>query len=175
MIRQASIYEARERSDEDGLRVLVMRHWPRGVRKERIDLWLKDAGPSLDLLRAYTHAGLAWATFEERYRREMLEERADLLERLRGLEREHGVLTLFCHERIPPSEHCHRQVLVDLLSRSSDPARSVGPVSRTHEADRVAVGVPHDRVAGAPERIVGRLVDRVPRGRQTREHRVDSG
>src|SRR5229473_8661379 len=33
MIRHASIYEARERPLADGLRVLVMRRWPRGVRK----------------------------------------------------------------------------------------------------------------------------------------------
>jgi len=60
-----------------------MRHWPRGVRKERIDLWLKDAGPSRELLREYTHDGLPWATFETRYRTEMLHERADVLEHVR--------------------------------------------------------------------------------------------
>jgi uncharacterized protein YeaO (DUF488 family) len=46
MIRHASIYEAKERSDGDGLRVLVMRQWPRAVRKEQIDVWLRDAGPT---------------------------------------------------------------------------------------------------------------------------------
>ncbi|MDQ6670325.1 MAG: DUF488 family protein [Chloroflexota bacterium] len=119
MIRHASIYDARERCEGDGLRVLVMRQWPRGVRKERIDLWLKDAGPSRELLRTYTHAGLPWATFEARYRREMLEERSEVLAHLRGLERAHGTLTLLCHERIPPAAHCHREILVDLLNDSS--------------------------------------------------------
>lgn len=95
-----------------------MRHWPRGVRKECIDLWLKEAGPSRDLLRAYTHAGLPWATFEGRYRVEMLEERSEVLEHLRDLERAHGVVTLLCHERMPPSAHCHREVLLDLLNDS---------------------------------------------------------
>jgi uncharacterized protein YeaO (DUF488 family) len=115
MIRHASIYEAKERAAEDGLRVLVMRQWPRGVRKEQIDVWLRDAGPTRDLLRAYQHAEMTWAEFERRYRQEMLAERAWILDRLRHLELEHGVLTLLCHERIPPSEHCHREVLVDLL------------------------------------------------------------
>lgn len=126
MIRHASIHEAKERADEDGLRVLVMRYWPRGVRKERIDMWLKDAGPSRELLRAYTRAGLPWDEFEGRYRLEMLEERSDVLERLHGLEREHGVLTLLCHERIPPAEHCHREILMDLLTRSSEPGPPLG-------------------------------------------------
>ena len=116
MLRHASIYEVfDERSADDGLRVLVMRQWPRGIRKERVDVWLRDAGPSRALLQALNRAELPWDEFEQRYRVEMLEERAWILDRLRHLEREHGTLTLLCHERIPPSKHCHREVLVDLL------------------------------------------------------------
>ena len=88
MIKHASIYESKERADGDGLRVLVMRQWPRGVRKECTDLWLKEAGPSRALLDAYNHAGLGWDEFEERYRSEMLNERPAVLEHLRGLEAE---------------------------------------------------------------------------------------
>src|ERR1700687_1855492 len=116
MFRHASIYEAKERSDGDGLRVVVLRRWPRGVRTERIDVWLKAAAPSRQLLDAYNHAGLDWNEFEQRYRFEISAERPEVLDQLRSLEKEHGVLTLLCHERIPPREHCHRQVLVDLLS-----------------------------------------------------------
>src|SRR4030081_1491817 len=105
MIRHASIYEARLPAPGDGLRVLVMRHWPRGVRKECADVWLKEAGPSRALLDAYNHAGLGWPEFEQRYRAEMLDQRPAVLARLHELEREHGVLTLLCHERIPPREH----------------------------------------------------------------------
>jgi uncharacterized protein YeaO (DUF488 family) len=116
MLRHASIYESRDRSEGDGLRVLVMRQWPRGVRKERIDLWLKAAAPSRELLAAYQRSGLDWAEFERRYRAEMLQERPAVLDHLRQLEAEHGVLTLLCHERMPPRDHCHREVLVDLLN-----------------------------------------------------------
>jgi uncharacterized protein YeaO (DUF488 family) len=118
VIQHASIYDIadiRDPASSEGLRVLVMRRWPRGVRRERPDVWLKDAGPSVELLHAYTHAGLAWDEFEQRYRAEMLEERADVLERLRELEREHGVLTLLCRERIAPGTRCHREVLAELL------------------------------------------------------------
>lgn len=38
----------------DGRRILVDRLWPRGVSKDRIDLWLKDLAPS-DALRHEFH------------------------------------------------------------------------------------------------------------------------
>jgi len=116
MIRHASVYDRDRRTADDGYRVLVMRQWPRGVRRDSTDLWLKEAGPSRELLQAYNHASLGWDEFERRYRAEMLEERGEVLDQLRDLEREHGVLTLLCHERIPPSPHCHREVLADLLA-----------------------------------------------------------
>jgi uncharacterized protein YeaO (DUF488 family) len=94
--------------------VLITRRWPRGVRKERIDFWLKDAAPSPELLDAYHH-GLVWDEFEARYRSEILDERRETLFQLRELEMEHEKVTLLCIERIPPAEHCHRLLLLDLL------------------------------------------------------------
>ena len=92
-----------------------MRYWPRGVRRDRIDLWLKDAAPSAGLLEAYSKEGLPWTEFEQRYQHEIEVERPYVLQELRKLEREHGTLTLLCHERIPPHEHCHRQLLANLM------------------------------------------------------------
>jgi uncharacterized protein YeaO (DUF488 family) len=115
VIHTASVYDPPQPPDVAGWRVLVMRYWPRGVRRDRVDVWLKDAAPSAGLLRAYQHEGLAWAAFVERYRDEMQRERPAVLQQLRALHTEHGTLTLLCHERIPPHEHCHREVLADLL------------------------------------------------------------
>jgi uncharacterized protein YeaO (DUF488 family) len=129
VIRHASIYESKERSAADGWRVLVMRQWPRGVRRDQIDLWLKEAGPSRELLTAYTHEGLSWAAFEARYRAEMLQERPHVLDQLRVLEREHGTVTLLCHERIPPHEHCHREVLRDLLCSGASQYQRAEPAA----------------------------------------------
>lgn len=117
VFRHASIYEPRS-ADEQSLRVLVMRRWPRGVRKERVDAWLKDAAPSRTLLDAYHH-GLGWDEFAARYRDEILTDRPGVLDELRRLEREHGSVTLLCFERVPPDEHCHRLVLLDLLKSGS--------------------------------------------------------
>lgn len=92
-----------------------MRRWPRGVRKDRVDAWLKDAAPSLELLGAYQHRGLAWDDFASQYRKEILEERSTVLKELRQLSREHGQVTLLCHERLARDEHCHRLILLELL------------------------------------------------------------
>jgi uncharacterized protein YeaO (DUF488 family) len=114
---QASVYDPP--SDEPlGLRVLIMRQWPRGIRRDRIDVWLKDAAPSRELLEAHNHHGLGWDEFFTRYRKEILEERPTVLEELRRLDREHGHVTLLCFERIPPAEHCHRLTLLELLAAS---------------------------------------------------------
>jgi uncharacterized protein YeaO (DUF488 family) len=115
MIRTASIYDPP--LEGPGVRVLIMRYWPRGVRRERVDLWLKEAAPSQELLRAYTHQGLAWDDFEAAYRTEM-DARPNVIQQLHALEESHGTLTLLCHERIPPHAHCHRQTLQRLLQES---------------------------------------------------------
>ncbi len=119
MISHASVYELERAWETDGMRVLIMRLWPRGVRRERVDLWLKDAGPSRELLDEYNHAGLSWQEFERRYRAEIVEHRPQVIEQLKGLEREHSSLILLCHERIPPSEYCHRLTLAELLSSAA--------------------------------------------------------
>jgi uncharacterized protein YeaO (DUF488 family) len=60
-----------EPAPDDGTRVLVDRLWPRGVRKERIDLWLKDIAPS-DALRHQFHGQPAhWDAFCAAYAAEL--------------------------------------------------------------------------------------------------------
>ncbi len=113
---QASIYEPEP--ENPGLRVLIMRLWPRGIRRERIDVWMKDASPTRELLNAYHHEGLSWKDFERRYRIEIHRDRPQVLEELRRVEKEHGKVTLFCYERIPPEEHCHRLTLVAMLEKT---------------------------------------------------------
>jgi uncharacterized protein YeaO (DUF488 family) len=84
----------------DGYRVLVDRLWPRGLSKQkaRVNLWLRDVAPS-DALRKwyFAHPG-QWNQFVIRYQLE-LREKKDLLARLRGLEREHGTVTLLFAKR----------------------------------------------------------------------------
>lgn len=67
------VYEAP--SNDDGLRILVERLWPRGVSKANtaIDHWLKDGSPSPALRSWYGHKMEKWQEFKRRYRAELKE------------------------------------------------------------------------------------------------------
>jgi uncharacterized protein YeaO (DUF488 family) len=60
-------------SQNDGVRVLVDRLWPRGLTKTAaaVDLWLKDVAPSVHLRRWFNHDPSRWAEFIERYAQEL--------------------------------------------------------------------------------------------------------
>ena len=65
-------------AEDDGLRVLVDRLWPRGLTKQKacVDLWLKDIAPS-DALRRRFHADRTkWRDFVAAYRQELKKEPA---------------------------------------------------------------------------------------------------
>jgi uncharacterized protein YeaO (DUF488 family) len=71
-------------SCDDGLRVLVDRLWPRGLRKEEaaVDLWLKDVAPSTELRLWFGHDPGRWDEFRRRYETE-LSAKAGLLNEIR--------------------------------------------------------------------------------------------
>lgn len=57
----------------DGFRVLVDRVWPRGVRKEdlELDAWWKELAPSTALRKWFGHDPERWEGFKRRYFREL--------------------------------------------------------------------------------------------------------
>jgi uncharacterized protein YeaO (DUF488 family) len=61
--------------DEDGVRILVDRLWPRGLTKEEaaVDLWLKELAPSTALRQWFDHEPDKWEEFKHRYLRELKE------------------------------------------------------------------------------------------------------
>jgi uncharacterized protein YeaO (DUF488 family) len=70
------VYEEAQASD--GVRFLVERLWPRGIRKETLKTkaWLKDVAPSPALRSWFAHDPAKWEEFQKRYRGE-LEARPD--------------------------------------------------------------------------------------------------
>lgn len=58
-------------SPEDGTRILVDRLWPRGVSKDRIDLWLKEIAPSDALRREFHGHPDQWDIFRAAYAGEL--------------------------------------------------------------------------------------------------------
>jgi uncharacterized protein YeaO (DUF488 family) len=81
---------------DDGVRILVDRLWPRGLKKEQaaVDRWLRDLAPSTGLRRWFGHDPARWEEFRNRYARE-LEARAPLLDELRALAGRGRVTLLF--------------------------------------------------------------------------------
>ena len=57
----------------DGIRFLIERLWPRGMKKTslRLDAWLKEAGPSHELRKWFSHDPKKWNEFRRRYFREL--------------------------------------------------------------------------------------------------------
>jgi uncharacterized protein YeaO (DUF488 family) len=60
-------------SSGDGVRILVDRLWPRGLRKEAaaLDHWAKDVAPSPSLRKWFDHRPERFAEFKRRYRDEL--------------------------------------------------------------------------------------------------------
>lgn len=65
-------------SEDDGLRILVDRLWPRGISKEtaHLDAWAKELAPSTELRKWSGHDPEKWEEFRRRYIRE-LDDHAD--------------------------------------------------------------------------------------------------
>ncbi len=94
-IRVRRIYEPV--TEDDGLRVLVDRLWPRGVRKEGagLDAWMRELAPSDELRRWYGHELDRWPEFVQRYEAELREPaRQELLARLENEARQRPVTIL---------------------------------------------------------------------------------
>ncbi len=60
-------------TDEDGVRILVDRLWPRGISKEKaaIEFWFREIAPSDGLRKWYSHDPAKWLEFRRRYFREL--------------------------------------------------------------------------------------------------------
>ncbi len=114
-VRTKRVYDAPAGSD--GLRVLVMRLWPRGIRRDTVDLWLKDLGAEVANLRAWKAGRLGWPEMRRRYLAGLRRDpAADALERLRALARRRTV-TLLCS--CEDAARCHRGLLAAKLAARS--------------------------------------------------------
>ncbi len=63
------VYESAKSAD--GIRVLVDRLWPRGIKKldARLDHWMKDVAPSPRLRLWFDHKPERFTEFSKRYKR----------------------------------------------------------------------------------------------------------
>jgi uncharacterized protein YeaO (DUF488 family) len=112
-VRVRRVYD--EAAADDGIRVLVDRVWPRGLRKDSgvLDEWLKDVAPSTELRKWYGHVPEKFAQFEARYRDELATSSARAaLDHLRALADESTLTLLTATKDV---EHSQAAVLAGLL------------------------------------------------------------
>jgi uncharacterized protein YeaO (DUF488 family) len=88
------VYDPPSRSD--GLRILVDRLWPRGLKKEdaALERWDRDVAPSNELRKEFGHDHSRWDEFRARYFAE-LDANPEPVERLAGEVRKGTVTLLF--------------------------------------------------------------------------------
>lgn len=67
MLQIKRVYQPAAKSD--GLRILVERLWPRGIKKSDLPLdgWNKDVAPSSALRTWFSHDPAKWTEFRKRY------------------------------------------------------------------------------------------------------------
>jgi uncharacterized protein YeaO (DUF488 family) len=105
------VYEPAERSD--GVRILVDRLWPRGVKKDAIDLWLKEIAPSNELRNWFHHEEPKWASFRSKYLKELAANKEAVAE-LRKAAKGKTVTLLYGAK---DTEHNQAQVIAEFLKR----------------------------------------------------------
>ena len=116
MIKLKRVYETDD--PDDGVRYLIERLWPRGVKKTslRIDGWLKDAGPSTELRKWFSHDPAKWQEFRRRYFAE-LDRTPDAWAPIRDAAR-HGTVTLLYSSH--DTEHNNAVALKEYVEHKAD-------------------------------------------------------
>jgi len=107
-------------SRRDGMRILVDRLWPRGLKKAEVNVvkWMKELGPSTELRKSFGHDPAHWKEFRKRYKAELRrpEARARLKEIATAAAR--GTLTLVYSAK--DEEHNQAVVISEVLGVHRD-------------------------------------------------------
>lgn len=116
-----SIYDPA--SSEDGLRVLVMRFWPRGVARKAADYWFRELGTTPALIQQWKSGKIQWTQFRREYQRGLQDPAArQAIMEIRKLLSQKPV-TLLCSCR--DEARCHRSILKQAIVRQ--PVRPGSP------------------------------------------------
>jgi uncharacterized protein YeaO (DUF488 family) len=102
---EKTVYSPPEKSD--GRRILVMTLWPRGVSKDKVDVWMKELGTPRDLIKRFKAGEVSWKQYSAEYTKS-LRGKEPLLRKL-AEEAKDGTITLLCTEKDPNT--CHRSLL----------------------------------------------------------------
>lgn len=108
------VYEDAE--NDDGIRILVDRIWPRGLSKEeaQLDDWMKEIAPSTELRKWFNHEEDRFPEFSKKYKKE-LESNKNLTETLLKKAKKHKLTLVYSAK-----DEAHNQavVLKEFLEKS---------------------------------------------------------
>ena len=112
MFKIKRIYD--EYSNDDGIRILVDRLWPRGISKEKAKLndWFKNVAPSTELRKWFHHEPDKFQEFMLKYRHELDENDPVELQELMELGKDHVVTLLYSAK---DEEHNQAKVLIEYI------------------------------------------------------------
>jgi uncharacterized protein YeaO (DUF488 family) len=101
----------------DGLRVLIDRLWPRGIRKQDLsyDAWWKDLAPSAELRKWFAHDSARWDDFRRLYAAELVGRKETLASLREALL--HGPVTLLTATK--DSHFNHAVALLEIVTQNS--------------------------------------------------------
>lgn len=113
MIRIKRAYD--KFSPDDGKRYLVDRLWPRGIKKEELNIvkWMRDAAPSTELRKSFAHRSDQWTSFRQKYEEE-LENNPENWEFLLQEARKYDITLIYASRN---RDHNNAVVLKDFLER----------------------------------------------------------
>jgi uncharacterized protein YeaO (DUF488 family) len=102
-------------TSDDGVRFLVERLWPRGVKKTQLKLdgWLKDVAPSPALRKWFGHDPKKWLRFRRQYFSELKAHEQSLEPLLKAARRGRVTLVFSSHD----AEHNNAVALRRYLER----------------------------------------------------------
>lgn len=109
MIKTKSIYDSIGNSD--GIRILITRYWPRGIKKENFDKWYKELSPSKNLLKNYKEGRIDFQLFEKLFRNGIMENKniIDICQNIAKEAVKGKEVTLLCYEK--DESNCHRKLI----------------------------------------------------------------
>ncbi|MCK1975801.1 DUF488 domain-containing protein [Jeotgalicoccus huakuii] len=111
MLKLKRVYD--DISTQDGKRILVDRVWPRGIKKENLELdeWYKELAPSTELRKWFNHDVDKWKEFKVKYEEE-LKDKGDLITEIQKDSDGHNVTLLYAAK---DEQHNQAVVLKEII------------------------------------------------------------
>jgi len=122
MLKVKRVYEPPDPTD--GARFLVERLWPRGMRKEllQLDGWLKDVAPGNPLRKWFGHDPAKWDEFKSRYFAELAKNPKALQSLIDAAGRGNVTLLYSAHDTMHNNALVLKEYLEERLAEQSEEA-----------------------------------------------------